>query len=539
MRAYCKMVILALAAISLSLCLTPRVYATENTAMISVATFDELLVLLENGELLSGGGCIQATADLTVPVNEDGYRLGPAWNTIVTVDMGAYTLYVEGSLSIDEGVEFTGTGENSLLWVRQGGRAYVSHAGFTATAEGGYALWQEEGAILNYWASANPAGLLHYADEPVAVSDSYYNSTIFTPVALVHDNQILSDVLPATDSARVYWQGREDNKAIPVVWDLQQYEEQLAAGERVVITGSYPDAWTDQQPICLIAFQNGNPATFLNCYGMEGRGGWPSATVLIELARPELGCRFEWSQDGEVWLPAEAEAAPVESEYLSFRINFPQEEPPAYPYYISAVVDYPDGSVGYSDVIAIREALAQCGHVGNRGGGTSITGPSDGEEPQPTPTSAESVSNSSPPEAESNPSPTPTAQPTTLPELPFPVISMEKVPEASPTASPHQTANNRTDEPEGVSPGPESVTESPNQPDNTPPAVTSPASPASEKSAEPSVLSEPSTPSPQLGVLPVAAGCTAITVTIGAAGFYLHPEAWKRILKILMNLFRR
>lgn len=342
------------------------------------ATFEELMRL---AEVMNGsGGTIRATADLIVPVEEDvKYSLprNPNDNadTALLVDMGEHTLYVEGKLRLQTGVKLMGKGsESGLVRVKTGGEANILDA--TLAVDNGYTVWQEEGAVFTHTPTSDNIGEIHYAEKPVAVPDSYISWRTNLPVAVVLNRQEAEDVLPKTDGVCLYQNGESGSDVtIPVTWNLELYREQLATRERVLITGSYPDAVAFAEPTCLVVFQNGNPAVFLDCWGTESYGR-PGARVKVELIEPERGCRFEWSQDGETWLPADAKEAAASSDgRLAFNVTFPQEEPPSYPYYLSAVVDYPDGSAGYSDVIVIREASTLVDNGGNRGGGTDLGPP--------------------------------------------------------------------------------------------------------------------------------------------------------------------
>lgn len=352
------------------------------------ATFGSLMALLEDGKFLETGGLVRATADLTVPADtECTIRPRNPESAPLAVDLGEHMLLVEGGLTVHSGVEFTGAGgETGLVRVRTGGHAgFASSTRFTVTAEGSYALWQEEDGILECEPLPGAAGNIHFAQRPVAAPHSAVSSALFTPVAQVRDGQPLADALPVTDSVRLYRDGAVDMDAqIPVAWDLEPYRAQLDGRERVLITGGYPDADAFQAPVCLVTFQNGNPATILNCSGAEGLPR-PSAMVQLALARPELGCRFEWSQDGQTRLPAGAEESPAEGGFPVFCVTFLQKEPPAYPYYLSAVVEDPEVGVGYSDMVVIEAADTQCGSDGNRGGGTDIIDDPMAPEPEPPP----------------------------------------------------------------------------------------------------------------------------------------------------------
>lgn len=347
------------------------------------ATFEELMHLAET--MSGSGGTIQATADLVVPMEEDReYSLPRNSNdnadTALLVDMGEHTLFVEGKLRLQTGVKLIGGGgENGLVRVRTGGEVRILDA--TLQAESGYTVWQEEGAIFIHTPTSDDMGQIHYAESPVAVPDSYTSRKICLPVAVVLDQQKAEDILPKTDSVRLYQNGLADNgpsddgKEISVSWDLEQYREQLAARERVLITGSYPDAVAFAEPTCLVVFQNGNPAIFLDCWGTESYGR-PGTKIKVKLMKPELGCRFEWSQDGKNWLAADAkQSETLSDDQLAFNITFPQGVPPSYPYYLSAVVDDPDSGAGYSDVMVIREVSTLGDNGGNRGGGTDLGPP--------------------------------------------------------------------------------------------------------------------------------------------------------------------
>lgn len=552
------------------------------------ASFEALAALLEECGFRKTGGLIRATADLTVPAGTK-YLIRPSnpESAPLTVDLGGHTLAVEGDLTVHSGVELTGAGgETGLVRVRPGGRAAIASAvRFTVTEEGGYALWQEEGSILSWEPEAAGGVKVHFAQRPVALPHAALSSGGFTPVALVRDGQTLEDALPAADGVQLYRDGAADMDAqIPVTWEPEPYRAQLDGRERVLLTGSYPDADAFQAPVCLVTFQNGNPATVLNCYGAEGRGIL-SATVQLALARPELGCRFEWSRDGRTWLPAGAEETPEEGGFPVFHVTFSQEEPPAYPYYLAAVVEDQEGVVGYSDVVVIERADAGCGSGGNRGGGTDITDPPGAPAPDPAPpqqngggeAEAPDGGNAPPPAipedgcggelTEPDPVPVPPGEtpeggrgdrpadpapepPSPTQELPpgpsggiqgaeaSPAPPPEPVPTALPSeppetgASPSIPAVSGAEAPSGGEPEPSAA------PETVPAAPNGSAAGPGPQSESPvssvGVTASPGAP----GALSLAAGCTAVAAVLGAAGLCLYPKAGKRIRAALKRLFK-
>ena len=344
---------------------TPLVWA-------EVGTFEELYAALE-ASTPSETTQIRLTSNITVPKIESECTSKP--NHSIELDLGPYTLYVEGTLRLQIGLTLTGSaGEDALIRIRSGGTASINHVPIHAGDR--CAIWQEEGAIFTFTPTPDFTGVVHYAEKAVAMPHSFLSWQVAMPVAVVRDGKTLAEVLPKTDSVHLYPNNGTNMPEvnIAVEWNADAYQAELDTRVRTLITGSYPDAIALQQPVCLVVFQNGNPAIFLDAYGMESYGR-PKAKVKIELMEPELGCRFEWSQDGENWLSADAVETPSWDGRLAFTVSFPQEVPPTYPYYLSAVVDYPDGSVGYSDVLVIQQADSQCGSGGNRRGGTGVTPP--------------------------------------------------------------------------------------------------------------------------------------------------------------------
>lgn len=582
MRPSCKKnpALAAIIVMLLLLCNTLVVFATNSDPdsvepSLEVSTFEEFMSLLEEEQLFSDGKMIHVTNDLVVPPDGEIYTIWPpnSTDTPIVVDMEEHTLYVEGCLRVRKsasgaGITFTGQGgEKGLVRIKAGGEAHLSHANLLA-AQDGYALWQEEGSLLQYESAADASGLVHFAERPVAVPFSFISPQVGLPVAVVHDGQMPEDVLPKEDSVRLYWQGvmdqgsDDEDKLIPVIWDLEQYQDELEARQRVVITGSYPEATAFQVPKCLVVFQDSRPAVFLDCYGTESFNRL-AASVNVELADPELGCRFEWSQDNETWLPADARQIPHWKGILNFSITFPQDISPTYPYYLSAVVDYPDGSTGYSDVIVIREASAQSDSGGNRGGGTDITNPPK-PEPIPSPNPEETNGSNTIPSGDEEeliePEPTPDAKE----EEP---AGTEPTSDAKEKESTEQEPTSGAKEKESTEPDTTSDTKDEKTVrsgtvSGSVPKITSESGITSdskqEESSESDTLSEPApesqsrqdilsaeaitqeTPQPKQDgkaaglskqtissekdpltkVIPIAAGCLAIIVLIGVAGIY-------------------
>lgn len=358
------------------LCTASTVFANDipvqsSASYVDVWTFEELVEQLEESQR-DVKVYIRIQNDICIPAGES-YVSYP--DRCYVIDLGPHTIYVEGSIQIQSGMELVGRGgDQGLIHAEKGGEVQVHNA--LLKAEEGYAVWQDEGAVLGYTPLPDSTGMAHYAEKAVAVPYSFISPKVAMPVVVVHDGQKLEDILPKTDCVRLYQNGMEQiEEYIPVIWDTRLEQNSLDARKRTLITGIYPDAEAVIPPTCLVVFQNSCPAVFLDCWGMESYGKLLTK-VKVELAEPEYDCRFEWSQDGENWLSADARKAVVsEDGRLAFIVSCPQEEEPSYPYYLTAVVDYPDGSSRYSEILMIAGANGQCDSGGNRGGGTDIVDP--------------------------------------------------------------------------------------------------------------------------------------------------------------------
>lgn len=348
-----------------------EVQSEETTTPVAIiSTFEELTAYLEEYEYI--GGEARVTNDLVLPKGTCFEYITPA---LVTIDMGEHTLYVDGELLLSshpegEGLTLMGKGgEHGLIHVRTGGVLNLWHV--TLQSETGTAVWQEEGAIFDFLEGKETKGIIHFAQKPVANSFSHSAPWVAIHNTVVLDEQSLKELLPETDEARIIFQGEVYFDYLPVEWDLEPYDAQLTAKESVFITGSYPDEYTAfGAPTAFVNFQNGYPAVFAYCEGMLF-ADIPFVRGHIYLIDPELPYRFEWSQDGKVWQPAVLNRTYLNGNLLEFAVVCPQEIQPVYPYYVSMVVDYPDGSEGYSNVLTVYGADRVSDSGGGRGGETN------------------------------------------------------------------------------------------------------------------------------------------------------------------------
>lgn len=532
-----------------------------------VATVNELKSLLKDKDWMNAGGHIRVTDDLVI-LEDDYCNIEPKTSADMplVVDLGIHTLYVEGEFQSSGNTKYIGDGgKNGLIHIRTGGSANIRSAVFEVTGEDGYAIWQEEGSLFRYSSAENTVGKVHFAQSPVAIPFSSISPDVATPVVVVHDGQTLEDVLPKTDSVRLYWQGvmdqgtGDEDKLIPVEWDLKPYQAQLDAGERVLITGSYTEAVAFEIPVCLVVFQNGNPATFLNVYGAQSYNG-PVANVNVELAEPELGCRFEWSLDGGTWFSAKADLLPSDGTLL-FTVSFPQVETASYPYYLSAVVDYPDGRQGYSDVVVFTKSDRVCDAGGNRGGGIDITDPPNVLPPLPPEDasisggldqeqeSAENADGDESESVESDSTPDP-EEPESLeveawmePEQESAIVPAE---DTSVAGQSSQSARKESDRQASTQIGSETVEQASDaKPDDTEtgiPEVSDPApsNPTGETLPAETMpaRTEEAEHTPSAKAIPIVVGTATTATVVGAAGIYHSVGLRRRLWDILKQLIR-
>ena len=290
MKAYIRGIAAALmAAILLSLCMTPRVFATEelrgsrNDALEAVesspmsaepvigtpfnavekelpeqefpepdlaSTEEELLAWLEAHK--NREGTLKLTADIYFDDLE--YQYGFAKN--VTIDTGEFSIIATGQVYLwCPGLTIRGQGgENGVLRAAEGSALSIGY--ITVQAEAGVAAFQEEGAGLAVTQCKLAENAVHYADTP-------YVWEWKPMLAVVKQGQTAADVLPETAEAYdVNRMGQLNKEKVPVIWELPGHEDSQEQRLRFKAVGNAPGFAYDIEPVCTVAYDD-YPLTFL------------------------------------------------------------------------------------------------------------------------------------------------------------------------------------------------------------------------------------------------------------------------------------
>lgn len=593
MKTVYKGIVFALtAAILLSLCFTPTVFATEElpaatpsdaekeellpatpsnaekaellTATSSNAVEDTVSTGEELMEWLSGhkdtGGAVKLTADISLG---DFYYARNRGAAAITVDTGVFSIRVNGYVYLQATSPFLirGVGgEQGVL--RTSGAGSMLHLNVLALeAEKGYAVFQEEGTgfILE---NTSVSGDVHYADQPFV-----WEWEPGLAVAARGEN-LEAGMLPATLSVCVNRQGQNTYpyEKVPVTWDLSGHEEDRKLRRRFTVSGVFEDMASQNAPVCTVVYDD-FPLTFLQVNVRKTKGTYGDAYRFTGgFSKPEdrlpITVAQEYSFDGENWtLYEENTITTLNSGFIIIPFVKAEDRERFTEIFIRLRWD-DDGTVYYSNVLrfAADSLLANEEPGGNRGGGTDIVDPPKLPQPDPEP-------ETTPPPVTSEPEITPpeTSEPETAPP---PVTSAPTPGRPGNRGADHESDGEGAESPPPISvpkhaPGPGQVLEPalPNEAvasstvegeeTKTPsaaadtvlsraPSVSDSADvPPSVESTE--VLPEPEAESPVPGpdMLPIAAGLAAIAVSIGGAALYLHPKVWKRLMGRVWKLFKR
>lgn len=321
---------------------------------------------------------LRLTCDITVGQDESLSLRSQMSVPIQQLDVGNFTISVEGSLTLPYQLCVSGAGgEKGLFHVKEGG--YLELFATILTPADGYAVRQEDGGIFRYYEALElerpfpPDEQLDLAGRPVAWPDWSQYGWKHLPVAIVHKGEKLSEALPQTDAASVFSGGlyEPESRNLPVEWDLEAHTEQLEAQERFVVTGRYPDSDISvfAPPSCLVVFMKDNPAVFAN---LRSAGDETSLSVegYLMLEDPSLTYWPEWSQDGDNWSQIQEPARWIKyDDKIHFGLDYTNI---AFPFYLTAAVEGSDGKIHYSDTLMVEEGGRFSDHGGNRGGGEAI-----------------------------------------------------------------------------------------------------------------------------------------------------------------------
>lgn len=339
-----------------------------------VSTFSEFCEALE--EMAATGGNIYLTADITIPEDQSYIFMGHSLDNKITIDVGEHTFYIKGKLELYPYLTITGRGgENGIFSIMPGG--WLELSSLELLAQEGYAIRREDGSILSYGSIGGgaPDFLLQGEVEEscaVAVSDSSIAPTKL-PLVVVPKGEEVEEFLPKTDSAQ-YYEPLSGNPQmdLPVVWELENYQEQIQNQERFLLTGNYRDVYTFAPPACIVTFEKDYPAVMGKGFLQQRSDQTYKLDVDFFLSDSSLPFRLDYSLDGETWRPVPEDS---DSEY------FLEGDKVAYwgvfeeltlPLYLSVAVTLPNGEERYSDVILLTEESDGGSIGGNRGGGTDL-----------------------------------------------------------------------------------------------------------------------------------------------------------------------
>lgn len=296
----------------------------------------------------------------------------------IFIDTGNYTITVTGEVEFFSSYHLTFSGQAADKGIfHVAGSGLLSLTG-VSIENSPYALWQEEGTGLIV-DNCRITGNIHYADTPFVL---YKNSGC----AIVEPGQTADDVLPSEIKCKVNYQGQVNhNEMVPVVWNQKGTEQYQENRLRFQMLGSFPNAASQMQPFCTVAY-NDYPLTFTevdavsngNMYMFQGSYTKPEENLPITVLS-------EYSFDGKNWHIYSEDI--VSDIYEVFFIGLMSEEwNTAIHPWLYIRLQWQDGETPrFSNVL--RYNADNLGHAedqgGNRGGGTSIVNPPD--EPQKDP----------------------------------------------------------------------------------------------------------------------------------------------------------
>ena len=362
------------------------------------------------GENRNEGGTIRLTGDVTVPAGTR-CEFMDVWTQTV-VDCGDFTIYVDGSLTVDMAPQLTfqGTGgENGLLHVRKGGYLALAVVNVTADDPSATALVQEEESQL--WAvpggvfmnrQINLTGQISYADLPVLVEPETGMGEKY--LVVVPDGQTLADcTLPGTAQASLLLGGaiqevRPGEKFFSKVvdqsveWQLEEQSTALSERKRAVIPGRFVGGLTVEgygtaylqayTPMMTVAFQV-DGAALTDCLVETGRGGRrtlvlnflfdPAPAKFRLLSSTDQGEHWaqigddKYSQEQSGWIIREEVTGQMENAWFLVEAEYP-DPTPENPKQVRLV---------HTDVVALEnmQVVFKDYRDGNRGGGEQIVTP--------------------------------------------------------------------------------------------------------------------------------------------------------------------
>lgn len=342
-----------------------------------VSSYAELKEQFKNPANFGKKLFLRLTRDITVEQGETLSLSSRVNYPIQQLDVGNFTISVEGSLTLPYQLCVSGAGgEKGLFHVKKGG--YLELFATILTPESGYAVRQEKGGLFRYYEATElgrkfpPSEQLALAG-PLAWPDWAQYGWEYLPVVAVRDGDSLSEVLPKTDKASVFSDGRyyPKEEELSVEWDIEAYAEQFEAQKRFVLTGRYLDMPAFATPSCRVVFMRDNPVVFTN---LRSAGDETSFSVegYLMLEDPTRNCWIEWSQDAESWSRVQEPSTwHPDGNEIYFWLDYTNIELPCY---LSAAVEGADGKTYYSDTLMVDKGGKFSDNGGNRGGGSDLDG---------------------------------------------------------------------------------------------------------------------------------------------------------------------
>lgn len=531
-----------------------RVSVAEAAGRDTAATGDEFLDWMEEHKMTEG--VLELTADITI---DDFYYVRPSDAPLI-VDTGEFSITIAGHVEIYCRVlTIRGQGGgNGIIQVPQTGCLYMNS--LILKAEDGYAVVQEDGSGLAM-EQCTISGEVCYADAPFVWE---WNFTL----ALVERGQTAEETLPGTVKANVSRMGKLAEEDVPVVWDLSGNGTCLDQRLRFTAKGIPPNFAFLIPPTCTVVY-NDFPFTFTRIKTREEKWSYViKADFTTQGAKFPIEVVQEYSFDGKNWSvmgSCIAASSRLDFNFYKYQeadgIFWDAESNP----WLYIRMYWRDGETEcYSNILRFSgENFGEAEDIGgNRGGGTDISKPpalpDPTPDPQGTPDGGEDGGGTSSTahgsdtgwdgsSGQGNVVPAPESYPESRPaRTPFPSSSPEISKGLDPAevwsgGTAAQTAPKQGEETnDGAKPGRETA-DGTRQSEEAGGETEQDMESVSGMGQDPEMLYTDIQEAPSGGVSAAsfAVGCMAVAAVMGAAGFYLYPQACRRLLKRLQEKLLR